>query len=172
MSFLRNHPIFTVIVIALAVWLAWNPAMNAFFGGRHGLKNGIEGEWVGQLDISKGYNPASMGATPGPHRHAAIYFKIEMTSLAMADYGGPGELFIAGEAQPRTIRVGGIQNGRFSGAIYSQPTLAPAIHGYCDPKKPTTMTMYSESNLEFTGSLHQGTRAEYDGLVSQLKANP
>ncbi len=173
MKFIRRHPILMTLVLLFIVWQAWNPVMNLFFGGKHVLKDAIEGEWVGEVDITGGYKPALMGDTPGPHRHAVIHFNLEIYNMSMLDYKGPGEFFIIGEDKPRKIEMDDFNVGddtRITAQIDADPDFASQINGNYLKSSPHDMTITTEGELAFHGNLHQGTIAEYDTLLRKLQA--
>ena len=123
--------------------------MNKFFGGKHLLKDAIEGEWVGQLDIDDDQSDTTTNASP--HRQAAIHFKLEMDDIVMKRYKGPGEVFIAGESRPREIRMGNFgdsDDGIISVAIIGHPDVARLAHGYYDRSKPNVMTLTNDGDFD------------------------
>src|ERR1700754_4642808 len=79
------------------LWLGRYQIRHLLFGVKPPSKNSPAGEWVGQIDINGGYVPAKMGDTPGPHKKAAIYFKLSVEDGFMDEYVDPGELYIQGE---------------------------------------------------------------------------
>lgn len=91
-----------VILVAIVVW---TPVRTLLLGGKFSYGNTPKGEWVGTLDITGGYDPKTMGDTPGPHAHAVLYFNLDVTDRFENQYGGPGKLFIQGEKTARDISI-------------------------------------------------------------------
>ncbi len=174
MNFVRRHPVLTALALLFLGWQAWNPVMHLFFGGKHVLKDAIEGEWVGTVEITRGYYPARMGNTPGPHEQAVLHFNLAIDHMFEVDYKGPGEFFIIGENKARKIamelRVA--EDSRISGQMDSKPNFAGQIDGNYLRSAPNDMTISADGmagELTFNGHLHQGTIAEYNALVNKLQ---
>ncbi len=173
-KFVRSHPIIMTVVLLCVVRAVWNPVMNVAFSGRHVIRDPLEGEWVGTVDITGGYNPVLMGDTPGPHKQAVVHFNLEIEHVFEVDYKGPGEFFIIGEDKARKIamelRVA--EDTRISGQMDAKPNFAGQIDGNYLRSAPNDMTISADGmagELTFNGHLHQGTNAEYNALVKQLQ---
>ncbi len=172
--FLRRHPILTAVVLLCLVWAAWNPLMNVAFGGRHVIRDPLEGEWVGTVDITGGYNPFLMGDTPGPHKQAVVHFNLKIKQVYILEYQGSGEFFIIGETKPRKIDIADFSVGRdtsITAQMVAEPDFAHQINGSYSKSAPRDMTITTEGGLDFNGHLHQGTVAEYDALVKELQGD-
>lgn len=163
-----------LVVTVAVIWIAWIPLRAFLFGGRMSYANTPVGEWVGQMNITGGYSPKTMGDTPGPHQHAVIRFKLSVEDRFMDEYGGPGELYIQGEAQPRVIRISHFRlnkNGQVSTYMLSQPVLVERFNAHFSPQE-ITFSQPDPWDLQFNAALHRGTDADYDALRKQLESIP
>jgi hypothetical protein len=166
---MSKHLVLGTLVVGVLVYVLWNPVGALLFGGP-AFSSGAAGEWVGTMEISNGYDPARMGDTPGPHKQAAIYFKLESTDRFMDAYGGSGEFFIAGETEPRPLRIGAftlhLPNTNVSTAFISphflDATLDHSSYSNCTAKylvhrRPVCRHTPSrnESRLRKTNSQHE-----------------
>jgi hypothetical protein len=85
-------------------------------------KTGVAGEWVGTVDIVKGYKQY-VGDAPGAHNKAAIRFTLEMYDGFLERYKGKGgEIMIQGEDKPRALDIAGFwrpdeTDGRIGGTM-------------------------------------------------------
>lgn len=168
--------------LLLAAWLSWGPMRALLLGGQasYTSTNSPVGMWVGEMDITSGYNPERYGGTPGPHKHAALYANLDVgpgLSDAFAKrYTGPGELFIAGEAKDRLMQLhlrldpndNGLPNA--DGLIVTDPMLA-GILTYCHYDRNTiTLLADVHVDLQFKVVLHRGDMTMYHTLLSRLQA--
>jgi hypothetical protein len=121
------------------LWLGRYQIRHLLFGVKPPSKDSPAGEWVGQIDINGGYVPAKMGDTPGPHKKAAIYFKLSVEDGFMDEYVGPGEFYIQGETTPRTIRIVHFRMHDNGSAVslymLTKPILVGRFHGQYTPSE-------------------------------------
>ncbi len=175
MKFVRSHPIIMTVVLLCVVRAVWNPVMNVVFSGRHVIRDPLEGEWVGTVEITGGYNPVLMGETPGPHKQAVVHFNLEIEHVFEVDYKGPGEFFIIGEDKARKIEIADFSVGQgtsIDAHMEADPDFAGGIDGSYSKSSPDEMTITTSGELQFEGKLRHGTVAEYDALVKELQGQP
>jgi hypothetical protein len=168
---MSKHLVLGTLVVGVLVYVLWNPVGALLFGGP-AFSSGAAGEWVGTMEISNGYDPARMGDTPGPHKQAAIYFKLESTDRFMDAYGGSGEFFIAGETEPRPLRIGAftlhLPNTNVSTAFISPHFLDATLDhsSYSNGQIVLRSTWFTD--VQFVATLHRGTKADYEKLIASM----
>ncbi len=163
----RNGILFGLLFITFIIW------------GFLDTKLSPEGKWVGEMDITD-YDPREYGDTPGPHKHAAMYVDVkvgdQIFDRSMKRYMGSGELFIAGETKPVSMRlhvqlvsdVNGFGNAACliwtsRGIFYNGP--------YCHYEDGSiTITDDNISGTKFKSVFHRGDMTTYRALLSKLQA--
>ncbi|GGG97480.1 hypothetical protein [Silvibacterium dinghuense] len=122
-----------VVVLGVICWLGWAPLRALLFGGRISYANSPKGQWVGEIEITGGYN-ANMPGYTWPHKKAAIAFTLSVEDRFVDRYGGSGELFLQGEANAHPIRIGSfdvspvvqdMQNGK---PVYNGQRVKMVLH--------------------------------------------
>ena len=113
--------VLALVILGIFAWASRGQIGNLFFA-RGGSSNRPTGEWVGQMEITGEYDPIAhtMKAYEKEHARALVYMKLEGTDSFMNEYGGSGELILAGDPTPHPLHVGAMgleDSGRISGAF-------------------------------------------------------
>lgn len=164
-------PVIGFLALILVAIVVWTPVRTLLFGGKFCYGNTPKGEWVGTLDITGGYEPKTMGDTPGPHAHAVLYFNLDVTDRFENQYGGPGKLFIQGEKTVRDISIKQFwlsDDGHASVYLVSKPHLVDRFKGHY-ANNALTLSQPDPDDLQFQGTFHHGTKQDYTNLLQTLK---
>jgi len=166
---LTRRPVLTLIAALVIGWVVWQPVRALLFGGRV-FSKGAAGEWVGTMDVTY---PVGPGEDRAPAKKAVIHFKLESTDAFMGEYSGPGEITVAGQSKPISLRIVGFRLHTPDPRV-NTTFLAP---GFVDARlnectfNPDKITLLSDGpeDVNFTANLHRGTIEEYQRLVSDLR---
>jgi len=165
---LTRRPVLTLIAAIVIGWVVWQPVRALLFGGRV-FSKGAAGEWVGTMEVVYPVQPAM---EKPPARRAVIHFKLGVTDSFMDEYGGPGELTIAGQPRAIQFRIGAFRlhtpDSRVSTAFIAPGFLDTGLSECTFTGDKITLFSDDSQGANFTANLHRGTVEEYQRLVSDL----
>ena len=138
---------------------------------RGGSSTRPTGEWVGKMEIIGQYDDAtrSVKAFETQHSSAAVYVNLHGTDSFMNEYGGPGELILAGDTSPRPLHVGAFRledNGRIHGAFDVDDLVGGAEGKFTGDK--LELRNYTSDFILFTLEMHRGTRQDFKAIAARL----
>jgi hypothetical protein len=167
--YLTRRPVLTLIAALVIGWVVWQPVRALLFGGRV-FSMGAAGEWVGTMEVVYPVQPA---IEKPPARRAVIHFKLGVTDSFMDEYGGPGELMIAGQPKAIQLRIGAFRvdphSTRVETAFISPGFQDTTLHECIFTGDKITLFSDESQGANFTANLHRGTIEEYQRLVSALR---
>ena len=129
------------------------------------------GEWVGEMEITGNYDPAThrYAIDGDQHARAIAYVKLEGTDSFMNEYGGPGELVLQGDSTRRSLHVGALRlqdSGVISGA-FDVPGLSVTVKGTFSPNE-LRLGNKGIPGANFTVVFHRGTYKQFESMLSSL----
>ncbi len=168
------------LVLLAGAWLLLGPKtmmthLRSFMPGTSGS---LKGEWVGHMDIVGLDNPFHQAIS----KEAVIRFRLSTTNFFLGNYGGTGEITIAGEPA-QTIHIGKLsieerpgegQHYRTSITVHPRRSgqddaLSGFFAGTFNAGESLSIHRDDTDGYEMKGVLHKGTDDDYTNLVQQMK---
>jgi hypothetical protein len=175
------RPFVAITLLAIFIFgglaLAFHEDVGNWIAGLRGAPaDSIQGEWVGELDVSA-LNAEYIHTMS---KHAVIRFSLKRSEQFLHKYGGDGEITIADE-RPLHVEVkdlwpsGTGAEQEFEAGIwivpYRQGDLNDHISGgYEGTYSPGVLKLKRQRDrgYEMQGTLHKGTDQDYDELVQRM----
>lgn len=164
-------------IFGIVAWTSRDQLWNLFSGilpVSAGTAKTPRGEWVGEMMITVGYDPATMDNKPylKVRVPAALHFELSIQDSFLGDYGGEGELYIAGEKKSRPLHLGAFSVWKADNSLHAAfvtPHLNIDVNN--GHFSPTEITLESNDpvGVQFHATLHRGGVAEYQRLVEKIR---
>ena len=163
--------VLVLVVLGIFAWALRGQIGNLVFA-RGGSSSRPTGEWVGQMEITGEYDPVAhtMKAYEKQHARALVYMKLEGTDSFMNEYGGSGELILAGDPTRHPLHVGALRledSGRIHGA-FIVPHLTTVSEGTYSPGK-FQLGNNGSDGIQFTTEFRKGSYSDFQSQSAHLQ---
>ena len=164
--------ILALVILGIFAWAMRGQIGNLVFA-RGGSSTRPSGEWVGEMNITGNYDVATHSMKPDETQHsrAVVYMKLGGTDSFMHEYGGEGELVLAGDPTRHPLHVGSLRIAddgvRVTSGAFVVPHLTVGVEGTY-AQNAFHLKNYVSYEITFTVDFHRGTYQDFNQMVKNL----